>query len=60
MIRALLLALLGRVLADPIAPVDDVDLVPADCEDCGYPIEYCPCGHGFDLSDYYDYVAAAR
>lgn len=58
MIRALL-ALLARP-ADPVQPVDDdVDLVPADCEDCGYPLEYCACGYGFDLSDYYDYVVEA-
>lgn len=37
-----------------------VDLVPADCEDCGYPLEYCVCGLGYDVSDYYDYVEAGR
>lgn len=60
MIRALLLALLARVLTDPAPAADDVDLVPADCEDCGYPLEYCVCGLGYDLSDYYDYVEAPR
>ena len=59
MIRALL-ALLARVLADPAPAVDDVDLIPAACDDCGYPIEYCACGLGYDVSDYYDYVKANR
>lgn len=39
---------------------DGVDLVPADCEDCGYPLDYCVCGRGYDVSDYYDYVEANR
>lgn len=38
-ILALLWALVTRRRND----VDDVDLVPADCEDCGYPIGYCCC-----------------
>lgn len=63
MIRALL-AMLARVLATPapavVDDVDQVDLVPADCEDCGYSIEYCACGYGYDLSDYYDYVVVKR
>lgn len=28
---------------------DPVDLVPVDCEDCGYPLEYCACGGPHDL-----------
>lgn len=60
MIRALL-EFLARVLADPAPAVDDVvDLVPDDCLGCGYPLDYCACGHPYDLSDYYDYVEASR
>lgn len=64
MIRALLAvlwALVPRVLADP--SVDDVvDLVPVDCDECGYPIDYCDCVPvdtlPHDLSDYDEYVDA--
>lgn len=59
MIRALLALLAGLVDPAPAVDVDDVDLVPVDCDDCGYPAEYCVCV-GYDVSDYYDYVEASR
>lgn len=64
MIRALL-ELLARLAGRRPNPwADDVDLVPAACDDCGNPIAYCDCAPGLvvphDLSDYDDYAEAAR
>ena len=56
MIRALL-ALLARVLGDVDQDHDDVDLVPATCDDCGGPMGVLCCA---DLSDYLEYLEAAN
>lgn len=56
MIRALL-ELLARVLADVDQAHDDVDLVPATCDDCGGPLGTDCCA---DLSDYFEYLEAAN
>jgi hypothetical protein len=55
MIRALL-ELLARVLGDVDQAHDDVDLVPATCDDCGGPIGVVCC----DLSDSLEYLEAAN
>ena len=36
-------ALLARVLGDVDQAHDDVDLIPDDCDGCGYPLGYCCC-----------------
>lgn len=58
------LALLWALLTGRLDDVDDVDLVPATCDDCGDPLGYCGCVTAepipHDLSDYDAYVEATR